>query len=248
MVKKFVPAISIIVFLSSCSALKTLNITSNKQVIPATPDDKQSKFIEDISVTPEIEAPKTQIRYAAVKSKTGSANSGSAKSKTGIKSKENPAVSSSPSIESVSPLHLKYAILLNTEVESLPHENLLEAVDDWYGVRYRHGGSSKSGIDCSAFTAVVYATAFGISIPRVSREQYRVSEKISTTELQEGDLVFFNTIGRGVSHVGIYLGNNKFIHASSSHGVMVSDLFDSYYLRRFIGAGRIQNKDLTTAP
>lgn len=84
-------------------------------------------------------------------------------------------------------------------------------------------------------------------LPRVSREQYRISRKISTTELQEGDLVFFNTTGRGVSHVGVYLGNNKFIHASVSKGVMVNDLFENYYLKRFVGAGRIDDKQVVSS-
>ena len=66
----------------------------------------------------------------------------------------------------------------------------------------------------------------------------------TTTELQEGDLVFFNTNGKGVSHVGIYLGNNKFIHASVSRGVMVNGLFEPYYLKRYIGGGRIEDKQL----
>jgi lipoprotein Spr len=88
---------------------------------------------------------------------------------------------------------------------------------------------------------------YGIALPRVSRDQYRISRKISTTELQEGDLVFFNTKGSGVSHVGVYLGNNKFMHASVSRGVMVSDLFEPYYLQRFYGAGRIEEKQLVSA-
>jgi len=136
---------------------------------------------------------------------------------------------------------------MDTEVESLPDKTLLDAVDEWYGVRYRVGGNTKSGVDCSGFTVAVYAAAYGMTLPRVSRDQYRMSRKISTTELQEGDLVFFNTNGRGVSHVGVYLGNNKFIHASVSRGVMVSDLFDNYYLRRFVGAGRIDDKQIVAA-
>jgi lipoprotein Spr len=78
-------------------------------------------------------------------------------------------------------------------------------------------------------------------LPRTAREQYKASERISRTELKEGDLVFFNTRG-GVSHVGIYLQNNKFIHASVSNGVVVSDMFDAYYLKRYVGAGRMENK------
>ena len=150
-------------------------------------------------------------------------------------------------VEMASPTQLKYAILLNTEVESMPSRQLLDVVDEWYGVRYRSGGNTKSGVDCSGFTLAVYTAMYGLAIPRVSREQYRTSRKISTTELQEGDLVFFNTTGRGVSHVGVYLGNNKFIHASVSRGVMVNDLFESYYLKRFVGAGRIDDKQPVVA-
>lgn len=149
-------------------------------------------------------------------------------------------------VEMASSIQFKYAVLMNTEVESLPSRTLLENVDDWYGVRYRTGGNTKSGIDCSGFTVAVYASVYGIMLPRVSREQYRTSRKISTTELEEGDLVFFNTNGSGVSHVGIYLGNNKFIHASVSKGVMVSGLFEPYYLKRYVGAGRIDNKQVVT--
>jgi cell wall-associated NlpC family hydrolase len=116
---------------------------------------------------------------------------------------------------------------------------LLEFVDDWYGTRYRMGGTTKSGVDCSAFTQAIYLSAFAVSLPRTAREQYRASRIISATELKEGDLVFFNTTG-GVSHVGIYLQNNKFVHASSKLGVTISDMFDPYYIKHYIGAGRIE--------
>ncbi|MBL0232680.1 MAG: C40 family peptidase [Chitinophagaceae bacterium] len=151
------------------------------------------------------------------------------------------------SIEAANSLQFKYAILMNTEVETLPNKALLEGVDNWYGVRYRSGGNDHKGIDCSGFTVAVYAAVYSITLPRVSRDQYQTARKISTTELQEGDLVFFNTRGRGVSHVGIYLGNNYFIHASVSKGVMVSSLFEPYYLQRFVGAGRIEKKELASA-
>jgi lipoprotein Spr len=150
-------------------------------------------------------------------------------------------------IENASPVQLKYTVLLNTELESLPNKTLLENVDKWYGVRYRTGGNGSTGIDCSGFTVAVYAGTYGIALPRVSKEQYRISRKISTTELQEGDLLFFNTRGSGVSHVGVYLGNNKFIHATVSKGVMVNGLFENYYIKRFIGAGRIDDKQVVSA-
>ena len=78
-----------------------------------------------------------------------------------------------------------------------------------------------------------------MSLPRTARDQYRASRIISAVELKEGDLLFFNTTG-GISHVGIYLRNNKFVHASSSQGVVISDIFDAYYLKRYIGAGRLE--------
>jgi lipoprotein Spr len=81
------------------------------------------------------------------------------------------------------------------------------------------------------------ASAFGVPIPRTVREQYERTERVEKIALQQGDLVFFNTTG-GISHVGIYLVNNKFVHASTSSGVMISDLGDDYYSRKYVGAGR----------
>ncbi len=84
----------------------------------------------------------------------------------------------------------------------------------------------------------MYQSVYGISLPRVSKEQHRVMQRISLTDLREGDLVFFNTRGRGVSHVGMFLGNNKFAHASTERGVVITDLYEPYYIKRFLGAGR----------
>ncbi len=150
--------------------------------------------------------------------------------------------SRSSTVEKASDIQLKYAVLLNTEVELLQDNRLLEHVDEWYGTRYRYGGTTKSGIDCSAFVQAVYLSAFALSLPRTARDQYRNSRIISATEMKTGDLVFFNTTG-GISHVGIYLQNNKFIHASTSQGVTISDMFDPYYLRRFVGIGRIEKPE-----
>jgi hypothetical protein len=243
MVKQILPAIAFIIFLSSCSSIKSLSFTNNKKTDPETSMNRVS-FIDEISVTP---APSSMDR-------TGT----KPEAKVATKEKTSPqpvnnsnaieeilAARAESSLEKTSPVQLKYCLLLDTEVESLPNRQLLETVDNWYGVRYRTGGNTRSGVDCSGFTVAVYAALYGIALPRVSREQYRISRKISTTELQEGDLVFFDTRGGGyVSHVGVYLGNNKFIHASVSKGVMVNDLFESYYMKRYIGGGRIDNKSL----
>ncbi len=248
MVKQFLPALAVIVFLSSCSTFKPLNFTSNKQttVSQSATAPPKSKFIEDIAVTPSSEElkkdvkpqPQAAIATSAIEKKQVAIQKDEYQNNSNILSHRKPEV------ENASQVQLKYAVLMDTEVEGLPDKTLLDAVDEWYGVRYRVGGNTKSGVDCSGFTVAVYAAAYGMMLPRISRDQYRMSRKISTTELQQGDLVFFNTTGRGVSHVGVYLGNNKFIHASVSRGVMVNDLFETYYLRRFVGAGRIDDKQL----
>ena len=246
MVKQILAAFTVVGFLSSCSTFKPLNFTSNKQVVSSSAPATSAKFIEEISVTPQGNNDK------AIKPRPVATTRGlSIEEKPALKQEARDIAAirnnSSAAIESASSVQLKYSVLMNTEVENLPTKNLLESVDDWYGVRYRSGGNTKTGVDCSGFTVAVYLAAYGISLPRVSRDQYRISRKISTTELQEGDLVFFNTRGSGVSHVGVYLGNNKFIHASVSRGVMVSGLFEPYYLQRFVGAGRIEEKEAITA-
>ena len=242
MVKQILPFIVIISVLSSCSSLKPLNFT-NKQVSSVSTSSNQARFIEDISMTPQVAANKEEAKPKE------SPRRGYSFAEAPAEKQETKAISEilaarKPSVEEASAVQLKYAILLNTEVESLPSKALLENVDEWYGVRYMKGGQSKRGVDCSGLTTAVYASVYGIALPRVSREQYRISRKISTTELEEGDLVFFNTTGGGVSHVGVYLGNSKFIHASVSKGVMVNSLFESYYLKRFIGGGRIDEKQI----
>lgn len=141
-------------------------------------------------------------------------------------------------IESLTSLQYKYAMLLNVNVESLKNTALLGFMDDWFGTKYRYGGTTKKGIDCSALTGSLLATVYGMVTPRTAREQYKKSEHISREELKEGDLVFFNTRGY-VSHVGLYLENGYFLHASTSQGVTISNLDEAYFSKRFVGAGRI---------
>lgn len=213
---------------------------------------QRTRFMDNISVTPVAAFTPAEIKAEPPVSATSAFAGGSNIAGQPVARDEAAEMAQllaarTAEVELASPTQLKYAVLMNTEVESLPSKELLDAVDEWYGVRYRSGGNTKTGVDCSGFTVAVYSAVYGLMLPRVSREQYRTSRKISTTELQEGDLVFFNTTGRGVSHVGVYLGNNKFIHASVSRGVMVNDLFENYYLKRFVGAGRIDDKKVIAA-
>lgn len=137
-------------------------------------------------------------------------------------------------------IQFKYAQILDRDVESVTNTSLYNFIDEWWATRYRYGGTSKNGIDCSAFTGLLENTVYTTNLPRTARDQYDACEKIDRDSLLEGDMVFFNTRG-GVSHVGVYLGGGYFVHASVSSGVTISNLSDDYYSRKFIGGGRPLN-------
>ncbi|MEJ5170871.1 MAG: C40 family peptidase, partial [Fimbriimonadales bacterium] len=108
------------------------------------------------------------------------------------------------------------------------------------GTRYRYGASSRSAVDCSGFTRLVFQR-HGVSLPHSSRAQANVGVSVPKSQLQKGDLVFFKTNrGTRINHVGIYIGDGKFIHASSGGGkVQVNSLNEGYYAKRFAGARRV---------
>lgn len=115
---------------------------------------------------------------------------------------------------------------------------LQKAVKEWLDVPYRYGGEDKKGVDCSAFVCAVYANAYHKHLPRTSREQFELSKPVKRKRLHQGDLVFFNPGTREVSHVGIFLGDHYFVHASVSKGVVVADLDNAYYQKIFMRGGR----------
>ena len=148
----------------------------------------------------------------------------------------------SVNIEKADMLQIKYALIMDVTVEKLTNLPLLQKIEEWWGTRYCLGGSTKTCIDCSAFTSVVLKDVYGIALQRTAQQQYDQSTHISNDALKEGDLVFFHTHGREISHVGIYVANNKFVHASTSGGVTITDLDDKYWHTRYKGAGRIVNQ------
>ncbi|MEJ2191825.1 MAG: NlpC/P60 family protein [Nitrospirota bacterium] len=117
-------------------------------------------------------------------------------------------------------------------------EALLEQYREWKGVPYRYGGLSKAGVDCSGFIYITLRKVFGLSAPRTTRELLRYGQPVQRAQLAAGDLVFFRTRHK-VRHVGIYLGDGAFIHASTSSGVMLSRLDEPYWNRAFWLARRL---------
>jgi len=152
------------------------------------------------------------------------------------------SISPTPPVENSSMLQFRYAMMLDVPVEEITNFSLYHFIDDWYGTRYRFGGTSKSGIDCSSFTQKLYASTYGIEIPRTAVTQYSACKRIEKDDLREGDLLFFHTTRSGISHVGVYLGNNRFIHASSSRGVVISNLNESYYVNAYRASGRFETE------
>jgi len=116
---------------------------------------------------------------------------------------------------------------------------LLQQYWEWVGVPYRYGGNSRHGIDCSGFAQITFQQYFGVSLPRDSGSQRRIGRPVAPSLLAPGDLLFFAT-GPREGHVGIYVGKQKFLHVSSSSGVMLSSIHDSYWSGRLQSAVRVE--------
>ena len=117
-------------------------------------------------------------------------------------------------------------------------KDLESVINSYLGTPYQYGGNSHSGIDCSGLTQQVFSE-IGVNIPRTASSQASAAQAVQPGNLRFGDLLFFNTSGGSVSHVGIYLGNGIFVHSSSSKGVVREMLGHPYYATRLIGAGRV---------
>jgi murein DD-endopeptidase / murein LD-carboxypeptidase len=128
--------------------------------------------------------------------------------------------------------------IMGVALSATSNMKLFHFVYDWIGTPYRFGGGSRKGIDCSAFTKELYSEVFNLDIRRNSRDIFSMVSPVKRDELKEGDLVFFKIHSRRISHIGVYLGNNRFAHASSK-GVAISSLDDAYYSRYFYRGGRL---------
>jgi len=127
----------------------------------------------------------------------------------------------------------------NTAITPLDQSKMMRAISRYMGVPYVYGGSTKEGLDCSAYTMLVYKESISKELPRSAQEQSKIGTSVRLQDLKFGDLIFFNTTGKPGSHVGIYLGDDLFAHASVTLGVTISSLESSYYKNRYEGARRI---------
>ncbi len=227
------PAVTCLAIIFACTVQFANAQTSVNKISITNSESNSPSLIDGISFTPEGILRTTE--------------SGGTKS---IKNIEAPVVTKVNAvaevahslIENLSTLQFKYAMMMNVDVESLKNISLLGFIDNWFGTRYKLGGTTKRGIDCSALTGALLLAVYGFNLPRTARQQYDATDHIDKDQLQEGDLVFFNTHG-GVSHVGIYLENDYFLHAST-HGVTISSLDDHYYAKRFICGGRVEDNKM----
>lgn len=134
---------------------------------------------------------------------------------------------------------IQSASLLNTMMQLNDKNNkLFKFYSQWKGVRYKYGGNSKNGIDCSAFIQKAYNASYNIKIPRTTKYQSRIGREITKSQLKTGDLVFFKT-GYNTRHVGIYINNGKFMHASTKKGVIISKLENVYYKKHYWKSVRV---------
>lgn len=228
MTKNLFGALIVVGTLASCGAVKT---------IQNGPGGQDARFIDDITYAPK------QVRTSHTFK--GSNQVGGPNNHIEEKEPESSAMSNATNVAyednaaGTTVLKEKFAFYLKTTPAEIKNIALYKAINKWLGTRYLYGGTTQRGVDCSSLMQHLYDESVGSSIPRTARLQHEFTKRISRADLKEGDLIFFNTTG-GISHVGMYLKNDKFVHASCSRGVTISDLNENYYAKRFIGAGRVK--------
>lgn len=144
------------------------------------------------------------------------------------------------------PIFASFMLFSTTHIntaEAATKDDVTDTASKYLGIPYKYGGTTTSGFDCSGFTSKVFSD-LGIQLNRTSGSQYQQGNAVAKSDLQVGDLVFFNTSGSGISHVGIYIGNGNMIHSQTGQGVSYSSVNDPYYwASRYVGAKRVATFD-----
>lgn len=135
----------------------------------------------------------------------------------------------------------KVAQVLGVSEKEIKENKLYKFIGDWYGTTYKYGGCDKNGIDCSCFIGTLYTNVYRVSLQRNASAIHKECKRVKESNLKEGDFVFFKIGTKEVSHVGVYLKDNKFVHASTSKGVIINDLNDPYYKKYFYEGGKLRD-------
>ncbi len=133
----------------------------------------------------------------------------------------------------------KYATIVGVPESDFKNKKLIHFLDAWYGVPYKYGGADKNGIDCSHLVCCMMQDVYDKKVTGTAVDLEKMCDHVKENKLKEGDLVFFKIEGKNISHVGVYIANNHFMHASSKKGVMISDLNEAYFKKYYYAAGRI---------
>ncbi len=138
----------------------------------------------------------------------------------------------------------EYSKKLGVELVGNEDKQFIAEIAGWLNVPYKYGGKTKEGTDCSGLSTAIYKNLFNIDLYRSSEDQMKNVTMIEKSELKAGDLLFFKISADRVSHVGIYIANGKFIHASTKRGVVINDLAEEYYVKTFYKCGRVIKKSV----
>jgi cell wall-associated NlpC family hydrolase len=194
----------------------------------------QPRFIRNVSIDPHN---KSNVTHNAIDPRKYAV-----RQNPGSKTASKPSVAAKTyKLETPQLIKKKYAEIVGVTSKEIDNMPLYQFIDKWYGTNYRLGGSDGAGIDCSAFAQKLYAEVFGETLLRTAQEQFSNCKRLKHShDVREGDLVFFHIHSKHITHVGVYLANNFFVHSSTTGGVMISSLNEEYWSKYYAGCGRVQ--------